>query len=171
MVLTGAADYIMPFYTDNGGADGGLSQATPDNYARRDADFAEMKADGYNTVRVPLSPDVYGTNPYFSGGSAAFLARLQAIVASAQQAGLYVIFGWWGQFDGPVTASSLQPLLNMQRDVANLFRTDPTVMYEPINEPYNVSWAQWQSGMAIIVNWWRTTIGYHGPLFIDTINW
>jgi hypothetical protein len=172
VVLAGAADYLMPFYTaDNGQPDSALAQSVPVNFDRRDQDFAAMKAAGYNAVRVPVSTDVFSANPYFGGGTAAYLQRMREIATSATNAGLYVIVGWWGLLGGAQSAAALQPALTMMKAVADALRDFPSVLYEPVNEPFNISWPDWHNAMTTIMTWWRTTIGYHGPLIIDTINW
>jgi hypothetical protein len=45
------------------------------------------------------------------------------------------------------------------------------IMYEPWNEPNNVSWSQWESVTKATLSYWRLTIGYRGVLFLDTPDW
>ncbi len=172
VVLTGASDYLVPFYTsDDGSPDPHLADAVTTDFGRRGDDFAAMRKAGYNTVRVPLGVNVYQNNPYYGGGSTEYLHRLQEVVTSAKAAGLYVIFGWWGLLGGQQSTEQLQPALDMMRAVAGQFAGNPEVLFEPVNEPNNLDWAGWQTSMKTIVTWWRQTIGYRGPLIIDTINY
>ena len=101
-----------------------------------------------------------------------YVARLAAIAQSAQAAGLQVIFGWWDSLgDGsswPAQASQVFPM--MQRVVAAV-GNDHNVMFEPWNEPNGVSWSQWLAVMTTTLTQFRSAFGYHGVLFIDTINW
>ncbi len=56
-------------------------------------------------------------------------------------------------------------------DVYNAIGPNPMVMYEPWNEPNNITEAQWIATMKATDTYWRTTIGYTGPLILDTPYW
>jgi hypothetical protein len=172
VILKGVTDYLLPFYTTaSGTADPTLASAVAGNYAGRDAAFAAMKADGYNTVRVPLGVGTFINDVYGVGGSGGYLARIKAITASAQAHDLRVIFCWWNVLDGPAALANVPTALAVMHTVATALRGNSDVLFEPVNEPFNLTWAQWQPVMQTIVTFWRTTIGYTGPLIVDTTNY
>lgn len=172
VLLTGVTDYLLPFYKQGTQPDVDLERTTDVDYARRDADFKTMRAAKYNTVRVPLNADVFYHDVYGNGGSSGYLERMRKIVASARKAGIYIVFAWWGQFEGMTDAGAgIQPALNMMRTVAKTFGDDDHVLFEPINEPHDLSWPQWLDRMSSMLQWWRKTIGYKSALILDTINY
>jgi hypothetical protein len=173
LVVKGVAVYMMPFYsTTFGGRDNGLAATADRNFQQRDAIFGRLQALGFNAVRLPLGSDAYASDTYGLGGSAGQLARIQQIVASAEAHGLYVLIGWWDSLDsgGSLLADYARPF-QMMADVRGALGEDPHVMYEPFNEPNQVSWNDWQAAMAVTIRFWRAELAYRGILVVDTVNW
>jgi fibronectin type 3 domain-containing protein len=172
-IVGGTAVYIIPFYTTNHGtADPTLKTFCDNCYNSRDTIFARMAQLGWNAIRVPVSITTYNSDPYNLGGKSGFLTRLQNIVSSANAHGLYVDIGWWDSMNwGSAWPSNYTQDFQMMQDVYNSLGANPMVMYEPYNEPNNVTWAQWETVWNATVQQWRQTVGYHGVLFVDTINY
>jgi hypothetical protein len=171
-VVDGASAYLIPFYaSSSGGPDGGLSWVFSLQYPVRDAMFAHMKSMGINTVRVSVSTDCYTdtTCGYSLGGKAGYLKILQDYVQSASAQGLYVIFGWWQ--DGSQLPTHYADAFPMMADVRNAIGDNPYVMYEPWNEPNNISGAQWETVIKATLVYYRNTLHYTGVLFVDTTGW
>ena len=154
VVLTGVSDYLVPFYTsDDGKPDPHLADAVSTDFERRAADFAAMRKAGYNTVRVPLGVDVYLNNVYYGGGTAEYLHRLQQIVASAQAARplrhLRLVGAARRAADDRATATGARHDAGRR---PSSFAWSADVLFEPVNEPNNIDWADWQTAMTTIVD-------------------
>jgi hypothetical protein len=168
-VVKGVEVYVIPFYEDSGLPDPDLARVTAAAWAGRDALFARLVALGVNTVRIQISEEVYADDVYGLGGSAGYLARLDGLVEAATSHGLEVIVTWGDPLGlGAALVSRYQPLLAMMAKVASALASNPDVIYEPYNEPNGVSWVQWFALTKTMLTWWRRTIGYRGPLVVDT---
>jgi hypothetical protein len=172
VVLRGVTVYALPFYDDDGGrADPYLAATTTLIFRQRASVFAAIAAAGANVVRIPVSASSWAHDAYGIGGQQGYLARLQAIVEAAQQAGLRVIVAWW---DASSVGSHLEAdepqSFPMMRSVEHAFRNDGGVAFEPLNEPHDVSWAAWQRVVDSDLQFWRHDLGYRGLLIVDTID-
>jgi aryl-phospho-beta-D-glucosidase BglC (GH1 family) len=116
-------------------------------------DFANIKAWGANTVRIPVNQTYWvPSSAHFVEGYREFVLQT---VAQARAAGLNVIFdlhiGDRGEtnFD-PSTDMPQMPDVNHSlpfwRDVARTFRNDGGVIFELYNEPHDISIDLWRNG-------------------------
>ncbi|MGO9560366.1 MAG: glycoside hydrolase family 5 protein [Acidimicrobiales bacterium] len=172
LVMRGVVVYAVPFYETRGAPDPELAAVTRAADGDPQAMFARIKALGFNTVKIPISTAVYSNDPYAPGGAAGYLARLQAIVDTATAQGLFVDLSWWdalAERHSVITEYSSQfPMMNA---VADTFRNNPNVIYEPLNEPNGITLEQWLVTSERVIEYWRATIGYRGVLIADTRNW
>jgi hypothetical protein len=167
--VRGVEVYAMPFYDDDGQPDAALASVTEAEWSDRDAIFARIAALGADTVRIQITAHSYNHDYYGLGGSAGYLARLVAFVRSANAAGLEVILTWSDAVGERAALLTEYPTqLEMMSTVAAALRSDPDVLYEPYNEPNGMSWAQWAGLVKTTLAYWRRTIGYSGPLILDT---
>jgi hypothetical protein len=172
-VAKGAAVYMYPFYDNGPGApDQGLGASAAANFAKRDAIFAEMHSLGFNSVRVALGSGPYDRDTYHLGGKPGEIQQIKSIVSSAEKAGLYVLLGWWDSLgSGGALPSQYQQPFAMMADVRTALGDDPMVIYEPFNEPNNISWDQWQTAVQTTLRFFRNDLHYRGLMVMDTINW
>lgn len=171
-VMRGVLIYAMPFYLDEGQPDGGLASATETAYTQRWSMFARIKSLGFNTVKIPVSSMVYSGDTYGLDGEGAYLARLKAIVNAATTEGLYVVLNWWDSlFEGASVVSEYSDPFPMMKAVEETFADNPGVIYEPYNEPREITWAQSIVVSEKMLQYWRADIGYRGVLIADTQYW
>jgi hypothetical protein len=168
--VRGAVDYVLPFYDGpSGGPDNQLARITEADFEQRDQSFAAMRADGINTVRIPVGLPDYTRDPYGLGGPQGYLHRLEETVHSADQAGLKVVISWWDSLGwGSELPDQYKSLWPMMAAVVGAVGHDPNVMFEPYNEPNGIDWATWTSVMNATLTEWRNVLGYHGVLILDT---
>jgi hypothetical protein len=172
LVMRGVLIYAMPFYLNNGQQDQGLAAATEAAYKNRWSMFARIKALGFNTVKIPISSMVYSGDAYGIDGPAAYMARLRAIVNAATIEGLYVVLNWWDSlFEGASVVTEYSTPFSMMKAVEFTFADNPGVIYEPYNEPREISWDQLIVISERMLQFWRGTIGYRGVLIADTQYW
>ena len=171
-VMRGVIVYAMPFYETNGEADPALASVTEDAYAHRRAMFARLKALGFNTVKIPVSSSIYSGDTYGLDGTSAYLARLRAIVNAATTEGLYVVLCWSDAVgEGYSVITEYSSAFPMMHAVALMFADNPGVIYEPFNEPHEISWDQWIVISEKMLQYWRATLGYRGVIIADTEGW
>lgn len=172
-VLAGASAYVLPFYEGrNGGRDEALAETTQRSYAQREQMLARMKASGVNTLRVPVALAGYADDVYGLGGPDGYLERLKNVVSAAADHDIRVIVGWWDSHStGAAWLETYRDSFPMMRDVREALRPWSSVMYEPFNEPHDVSWEQWEPVMTDVVGYWRGELDYDGVLFVDTIDY
>jgi hypothetical protein len=165
-VLTGASVHFVEQY-----ADAAMQKTTLANWNNRDAILRKMRSMGMNTIRIPLTHAAYDASQIRS--QTAWLDRLQAIVDTADAYDMNVIFSWWdGDSAGANWPNTYDKLFPMLRAVVGRLGNNPRVMYEPWNEPNNVSWAQWRTAMQATIDELRgPRVGYTGVIIVDTINW
>ncbi len=131
--LKGVAVQMVPYYA---GATPTtqqtyLLQVTNRNFDQRDAEFAAIRALGYDAIRVHIAaPDVYESELYES--KAAAVARIQSIVDSAKAAGLVTILDANATGDTMGDWRSYEPMF---ADLIASIGNDPWVVWEPFNEP------------------------------------
>ncbi len=172
-VVKGATAYLLPFYTKpDGSPDDGIGPTAARNFDERSTIFARMAELGVNTLRVPVALATYENDVYELGGKDAYLERLEAIVADANAVGLLIIISWWDSLgagaDWPEEASSVH---GMMRDVYERFEANTQVVYEPWNEPHEVTWDEWIDTTTETVELFRNDFGYRGLLIADTIDY
>lgn len=142
-------------------------------YAARQTVVNTIKSWGANTLRLRLLASDYNSQAFMS--KAAQLTQIQNWQTTAQAAGLYLQVCWWDALDGPYSAGNwatqYSSAFPMMTDVVNaLGATNPWVVYEPFNEPNNVSDASWLAAMKATLTTFRG-LGYTGILLIDTTGW
>lgn len=135
--LKGVAVQMVPYYS---GATPTTQQpyvlqVTDRNFDQRDAEFAAIRALGYDAIRVHIAaPDVYESQLYES--KAASVARIQSIVDSAKAAGLITILDANATGDTMADWRSYEPMF---ADLIASIGNDPWVIWEPFNEPADYS--------------------------------
>jgi len=112
-------------------------------------DFTKIAAWKANSVRLPLNEDSWlgltvtglaGNTIVLNG--AAYQAEVEATVAAANAAGLYVILDLHWTAPGHFAANTQNPFLdadnsiNFWTSVANAFKNNRAVMFEVFNEPF-----------------------------------
>lgn len=168
-VVKGVEVYAVPFYADGSSPDPALARVTESAWTDRAAMFARIAATGANTVRIEVSLASYRDDVYGLGGAGGYLERIAGFVEAANAAGLEVILTWGDALgEHGAILSDYRGQLAMMRTVATMLRDDPDVVYEPYNEPNGISWSSWLSLIETTISYWRTTIGYAGPLIVDT---
>jgi hypothetical protein len=172
LVMRGVVVYAVPFYETRGAPDPELAAVTRAAGGDPQAMFARVKALGFNTVKIPLSTEVYANDPYAPGGAEGYLARLQAIVDAATSQGLFVDLSWWDALaERHSVTTEYSKQFPMMKAVAATFANNPDVVYEPLVEPNGITLEQWLVTSERMLEYWRGTIGYRGIIIADTRNW
>lgn len=121
-------------------------------------DFATMRADGANTVRIALNEDSWLSSSDrmpVADPCPTYVATVTAAVTAARRAGLAVVLDLhWSDADQPALPAAQQcapdrDSLTFWREVASSERGDGGVWCELYNEPHDITWAQWRDGGAI----------------------
>lgn len=172
-VLAGASAYIMPFYTaEDGGRDEALAGTTEGAYDNLGAVLEEMSRSGVNTLRVPVAVAGYEEDIYELGGKGGYLDRLRQVVEAAADEDIRVVVGWWDSHSlGAEWLDRYTESFAMMADVHDALEPWPSVVYEPFNEPHDITWEQWEPVMEDVVRYWRDDLGYDGVLLLDTIDY
>ncbi len=172
-VMAGASAYMMPFYTaEDGGRDVALAETTEGAYDNLDAVLEEMSRTGVNTVRVPVAVAGYEDDVYGLDGKDGYLDRLRRIVRSAAAQDIRVVVGWWDSHSlGAEWLDRYTESFPMMADVRAALEEWPSVVYEPFNEPHDITWEQWEPVMEDVVRYWRDDLAYDGVLLLDTIDY
>jgi len=171
-VMRGVIVYAMPFYETNREPDPALASVTEAAYVNRWAMFARIRALGFNTVKIPVSSAVYSGDAYGLDGTSVYLARLRAIVNAANIEGLYVVLCWSDAIgEGYWVITEYSSAFSMMKAVEFTFAGNPGVIYEPLDEPHEISWSQWIAISERMLQYWRATIGYRGVIIADTEGW
>lgn len=173
VVLRGVVEYVLPFYDEAPGkSDPSLASFTDADFRERDQIFKAMVQDGINSIRIPLGLTDYNNETYHIGGKTGYLKRLRETVKSADHYGLRVILSWWDSLGwGPSIGEFYRRSFPMMQSVVEAIGNNPSVLYEPDNEPNGIDWGVWTRVMAATVKEWRSVFGYRGPLILDTINY
>lgn len=143
-------------------------------YAARDQICATLRSWGANYLRIRLFADYW--NGLDTTSQAAYVAKAVGWRNAAQAAGLLTCFCWWDALDGTHKGAAWATDYNltfplMTAVASAIGPTDPWTLYEPFNEPNNVSAADWYTAMAATITHFRTSIGYRGLLIIDPTTW
>jgi endoglucanase len=149
--------------------------ACVDNYGYDDGDYTDATAAAIaawdaNVVRIPLNEDCWlNTNlpagdPY---GGAGYQQEIENFVSDLNAHGIYAILDLHWTAPGNQTALEQQPMPDMNHSpafwtsVANTFKSDPAVIFDLFNEPYDptdprsgsdqdpsdaVTWGCWDTG-------------------------
>ena len=142
-------------------------------YTNRQTVINTLKAWGVNVIRFRLLASYYdGLSPT---DQAQQIQHLKDWQSAAQAAGMYLDITWWDSLDGPYGqanwASNYKQAFPMMGDVIKaLGPTNPWVVYEPFNEPDNVSEGSWLAAMQDTVKQFRAD-QYNGVLVLDTDGW
>lgn len=172
-VMAGTAAYLLPFYGGpEGGQDQPLAETTSRGFEDRVALIADMRANGVNTLRVPVARYGYEQDVYGLGGKQGYLDRLEQIVVTAADQDIRVVVAWWDSHNaGPSWLEDYRDVFPMMRDVREALKGYPGVVFEPFNEPSEVTWEQWEPVMSDVVRFWREDLAYDGVLILDTIDY
>lgn len=118
------------------------------------ADFLAMRLWGMNTVRIPLSSAFWRN---LDNRCPDYRATVTSAVTNAEAAGLYVMLDLqreapFSQSQDATDGGAQCPLpdgaydLKFWKDLAEMYRNDPRVLFDLFGEPYNVDWHQWWNG-------------------------
>lgn len=114
-----------------------------------------------NAVRIPLNEDCWlGINgvPRRYGGER-YRATITRYVARLHRAGLYVVLDLHWNAPGSALATGQQPMADLDHapafwsSVARTFRSDPAVIFDLYNEPFDISWRCWRDGCLVPAGW------------------
>jgi len=115
------------------------------------SDFYNMASWGANTVRIALNQDYWlvGATNY----SGSYNATVLQAVQFAKYAGLTVILDlhWSDKGDLKTNKPDQQIMadtnsITFWKQVADVYKNDPEVLFELYNEPHDISWDVWLSG-------------------------
>lgn len=160
VAVWGVQDYITGAF--------GASQ-----YAARATVCHTVKAWGANVIRLRVLAASYEAQTVMT--KAQFIQQIVDWQDAAEAEGLYLCVCWWdgldGDYSGANWATQYSNAFPMMTAVVNaLGPTNPWVIYEPFNEPNNVTEAQWLAAMQATVAHFRS-LSYTGVLLIDTNVW
>jgi len=147
VTLVGATDYSLEF------------ECSGDGHFQL-ADFQAMRSWGMNTVRITLSSAFWRN---LDGKCPSYQATVEAAVANAEAAGMYVIITlqWDAPFSLPqdaTTGGAQCPLpdatydVRFWQDIAEIYQNDPRVIFDLFSEPHDIDWSQWENGGTITSN-------------------
>lgn len=142
-------------------------------YTDRQTVVNTIKAWGGNIIRLRVLASDYNNQTYMS--KLQYLQEIKDWQTTAQSAGLYLQVTWWDSLDGNYNdanwASDYSQVFPMMGAVVSkLGASNPYVIYEPFNEPNNVTESQWLSAMEATEQQFRSD-GYNGLLILDTNNY
>ena len=148
-------------------------------HANRDAACAAMASWGANVLRLRVLADEY-THLQHMGSKGNYLQWVKDWRDAAKAHGIYLLICAWDSLDSTSGwndanwATAYSKVFPMFTAIHNALKVngadDPYVIYEPFNEPNNVTWSQWQTAMEATVELFRSN-GYEGVLVLDTTNW
>jgi len=143
---------------DFSGLEVGVSKSWP-GFADAGAPFwRRVRSAGFNAARIPLNASNWtGACDGGSGqGAAYYQAIVQKTISDATRAGLYVLADLhWSSSDvynggcsiGQPGFADAEHALPFWKDLADLFKSDPAVIFELFNEPFGSdSYANWVQG-------------------------
>jgi len=141
-----------------------------------------------NTVRIPLNESCWNGNAGLTNDptGAIYRSAINDYVTRLANAGLFVILDLHWSHAGTAVATGQDLMANADNSltfwssVASTFATNPFVLFEPYNEPHDVTWSCWLSGCTVggvaytgmqqIVNAIRAT-GAQQVLLLSGIHW
>ncbi len=171
VVLLGSTLYAFPFYLSDGWIDWPVMVESRRNVEHLDAILDRMAELGLDTIRVPLGTEAWKEHIY-SLTTVEWLDRIERIVAEAADRGIHVMFTWWDSLTrGSEWPQRYEESFEFMRAVDRRVGGEANVMFEPMNEPRQISWDEWVEATSATVRFWREDLGYDGVLVLDTINW
>lgn len=141
-----------------------------------------------NTVRIPLNESCWNGNAGLTNDptGAIYRAAIEGFVTRLTNAGLFVILDLHWSHAGTAIAKGQDLMANADNSltfwssVASTFASNPFVVFEPYNEPHDITWDCWLSGCTVggvtytgmqqIVNTIRAT-GAQQVLLLSGIHW
>ncbi|HVS33994.1 MAG TPA: glycoside hydrolase family 5 protein, partial [Gemmataceae bacterium] len=119
-----------------------------------------------NLIRLTLNQDFWFGHDEAVGlgesgdGGAAYQGLVQQIVSEAQASGAYVMLSVWASDMGHATTTNPVAQHDMPDDNTTLFwqsvaaryANNSTVLFDPFNEPHDVTASQWLNGGSIMEN-------------------
>ena len=143
-------------------------------YENRDVIARTIKSRGGNVIRLRIfSADIAAsrwlTQPQY-------MARIKDWVTVAKKYGLVTLICDWSTHDDEVTGAYIRPdwfthlytWLPIHKMINDYNAADPYILWEPWNEPDGSSQSAWLQAMKVTLLYYRRTMGYHGPVFLDT---
>jgi cellulase (glycosyl hydrolase family 5) len=109
------------------------------------ATFAAMASWHMNAVRLNISYWIYQLDPVL------YMSRLDHAVSAAHASGLYVILDYHddGQSGNPAPDGVMHAeTLMFWMIIATHYRSDPMMLFDPMNEPQYTDWPTWLRGDA-----------------------
>lgn len=127
---------------------------------------AKLKSLGVNAVRLAYSWE------YMNAPGYANLTNYLDIAQTLADAGIYVM-PVDNSYTGTNFASraSAYPTFKAIVDGFQNRGILPYLIFNPLGEPANVTWASWVTINKDILEYLRNTAGYTGPVFLDSIEW
>lgn len=153
------------------------SNSGANNLTNRVAICQAIASLGGNIIRLRVLGSEWTNQQYQT--SAQYITAIVNWRNAATAAGLYTMICNWDSSDssgisGASWATGYSTPFSFFTAAYNALKIngadDPMVLWEPFNEPNNVSWAQWQVAMQATINLFRTN-GYQGVLVLDTTTW
>ncbi len=171
VVLLGSTLYVFPFYLSDGWIDWPVMVESRRNVEQLDEILDRMTEVGFDTIRVPLGTEAWA-EPIYSLTSEEWLDRVEWIVAEAAERDIYVMFTWWDALTrGSEWPERYEESFEFMGVVHERVGDEPNVMFEPMNEPREITWDEWIEATSATVRYWREDLGYEGVLVLDTIDW
>jgi hypothetical protein len=171
VLLLGSTLYAFPFYLSDGWIDWPVMVESRRNVEHLD-EILDRKAElGLDTIRVPLGTEAWAEHLY-PLTSEEWLDRIERIVSDAADRGIHVMFTWWDSLTrGSEWPQRYEESFEFMRAVHERVGDQPNVIFEPMNEPREITWDEWIEATSATVRFWREDLGYDGVLVLDTIDW
>lgn len=140
------------------------------NYTNASRDLGNIKAAGYNLVRIDADADQWAGSTQTPSGSQ-FLSELENAVSIAESDGLVVEISQ----ESSGTATDNTNASNLLALLAARYSSDPNVWLKLQNEPFCgkavcSDWATWQSQENALVSTVRSN-GYANPIVVNCVYW
>ena len=118
-------------------------------------------------MKIPISSTVFASGTYGLCRRRAYLDTVAWIRNAATIEGLYVVLCSRGHArdEGAAVLTEYSIGFSMMKQVVDMFDANPGVIYEPFNEPHEISWSQWIVISEKMLQYWRATMvtgGHHG---------
>ncbi len=128
---------------------------------------------GANSVRLRFFLQDYNRGD--APTKAAMITKLKGWRDLVLGKDMYLVVCFWdalyGDFGGANMAGTYQQALTVMGAVIEQLGRDERIIYEPWNEPNNITDAQWLTAMRATVTTFRTQIRYRGVLMLNSTNW
>ncbi len=126
----------------------------------------KFKALGVNTVRLAYNWHYLNTSAYPN------LSHYLDIAQALANAGIYVMPSDWGEASTNLAQRAQSyPTFKAIVDGFRARGIEPYLIFNPFNEPTNLSWSEWVPANKEALAYLRNTAGFRGIVILDTIGW